>query len=93
MHEFKFSGKGQVVTYSVVRDAPEGYELEVPYIVAIVQLEEGPRLTAPITYCDLDEIFIGMPVEVCFRKLREAGDHGIIIYGYKFRPIKEAKPK
>jgi uncharacterized OB-fold protein len=32
-----------------------------------------------------DEIEIGMPVEMVTRKLREEGEDGLIVYGYKFR--------
>lgn len=100
--EHKFSGKGEVYSYSVVYDAPEGYEKYVPYVVALVKLEEGPMVTAMLT--DLEEswvekeidsqprlvkkfgVEIGMPVEMVTRELKEEGERGLIYYGYKFRP-------
>ena len=39
---YQFSGKGEVYSYTTVYDAPEGYEEQAPYTVAIVKLEEGP---------------------------------------------------
>ena len=67
--------------------APAGYEEFVPYTVALVELDEGPLVTGQLTDADQDEIEIGMPVEMVTRKLREEGEDGLIVYGYKFRPF------
>jgi uncharacterized OB-fold protein len=83
---FAFSGKGEVYSYSTIYDAPEGYESQTPYTVAIVKLEEGPLVTAQLTDVDNSQVRIGQPVEMVTRKLRTDGDKGIIVYGYKFRP-------
>ncbi len=88
---YKFSGKGEVVTFSIVRAPPEGYELVAPYAVAIIKLDEGPMLTAQLTDVELEDIKIGMRVEMAFRRLYEADKEAFIRYGYKFRP--EWKPK
>ena len=81
-----FSGLGEVYSYSTVHDAPEGYEDNIPYTVALIKLEEGPLVTAQLADVEPQEISIGMPVEMVTRKLREEGELGMIIYGYKFRP-------
>ena len=87
---YTFSGKGQVYSYSTVYQAPAGYEQFVPYTVALVELDEGPLVTAQLTDVDRDEVEIGMPVEMVTRKLREEGEDGLIVYGYKFRrPLQE----
>jgi hypothetical protein len=44
-----------------------------------------------LTDLDSDEAYIGMPVEMVTRKLREEGEEGMIVYGYKFRPPLESK--
>jgi uncharacterized OB-fold protein len=86
--EYQFSGKGEVFSYTTVYDAPAGYESQVPYTVALVKLEEGPMVTAQLTDLGSQKVEIGMPVEMVTRKLRSDGDErGIIIYGYKFRPM------
>jgi len=101
--EQKFSGRGTVYSYAVVADNPQaGFEKYVPYVVALIDLEEGPRVTAQLT--DLEtrwvtkmvegeerevmeyQIEMGMPVEMVTRKLSEDGDKGLINYAYKFRP-------
>lgn len=82
---YAFVGQGTVYSYTTVLDAPEGFESQAPYAVALVKLDEGPLVTAQLI--DLDRPpEIGMRVEMVTRKLRTDGDAGIIIYGYKFRP-------
>lgn len=83
---YQFSGKGEVYSYTTVYEAPDGYQGSTPYTVALVKLEEGPMVTAQITDVDNGKVNIGMPVEMVTRRLREDGDRGVILYGYKFRP-------
>ncbi len=87
--QYNFSGRGEVYSYTTVYDPPAGFEEQAPYTVALVKLEEGPLVTAQLT--DLDEgqkVEIGAPVEMVTRKLRSDGDErGMIVYGYKFRPV------
>ena len=86
-NEYAFSGKGEVYSFTVMHDAPAGFEETLPYTVALVKLEEGPMVTAQLTDLGDQTVQIGMPVEMVTRKIRaDAGDKGILIYGYKFRP-------
>ncbi len=79
-------GKGMVLSYTVVTDAPEGFEELAPYTLGLVKLDEGPTVLAQLT--DLDApAAIGLRVEMVTRKLRTDGQRGIIVYGYKFRPL------
>jgi uncharacterized OB-fold protein len=87
MKDIKLSGKGKIVTYSIIYVAPENFEGQTPYPIAIIQLEEGPRVTAQIVDCDLDKIKIGLEVKPTFRKIQEDGWIGAIYYGYKFTPV------
>jgi len=83
---YTFSGKGEVYSFTTIYDAPEGYEGTTPYTVALVKLEEGPLVTAQLTDVDNGKVNIGTPVEMVTRKLREDGERGMLVYGYKFRP-------
>ena len=82
-----FGGKGEVYSFSHVNDAPAGYTEYQPYTVALIKLEEGPLLTAQLTDVDESDVHIGMPVEMVTRKLKDEGENGMIVYGYKFRPV------
>jgi len=84
---FTFSGKGEVYSHATMYQAPEGYQEYAPYTVALVKLEEGPLVTAQLTDVEAQEVEIGMPVEMVTRKMREYGEDGVIVYGYKFRPV------
>jgi uncharacterized OB-fold protein len=84
---FTFSGRGEIYSYTTIRTPPQGYEEYAPYAVALVKLEEGPLVTAQLTDVSADEVQIGQPVEMVTRKIREFGEDGIIVYGYKFRPV------
>lgn len=84
---YQFSGKGEVYSFTTVYDAPEGYEEQAPYTVALVKLEEGPLVTAQLTDVDNGKVSIGTPVEMVTRKLRQDGERGMLVYGYKFRPL------
>jgi len=83
---YQFSGKGEVYSFTTVYDAPEGYEEQAPYTVAIVKLEEGPLVTAQLADVDNGKVEIGQKVEMITRKLRQDGERGMLVYGYKFRP-------
>jgi len=86
MEPFQLSGEGEVVTYSIVHDASEGFEMQVPYVLAIVRTREGPQLTGQVVDIDPAAVAIGLKVRATFRKLREEGKAGVIHYGYKFTP-------
>ncbi len=89
---YHFSGKGTVYSFTVMHDAPTGFEGTTPYTVALVKLEEGPVVTAQLTDLGGETAQIGMPVEMVTRRLRDDGDErGTLIYGYKFRPVMQVQ--
>lgn len=45
-----FSGTGTVVTYTIQQVAPEQFMNEVPYAWAVIQLDDGPRVTGWIPF-------------------------------------------
>jgi len=85
--QIDFSGRGTVYAHTVIRAPPRGFEYLSPYAVAIVQLDEGPKVTSQIVDCRPEDVHIGMRVEACFRKLRDESADGVIVYGFKFRPV------
>jgi uncharacterized OB-fold protein len=73
------SGRGVVHTFTVIRQnpAPPWGEM-VPYVVAVVELEEGVRLMSNVTDCAPEDVRIGMRVEVHFE--RPEPDVGIPLF-------------
>jgi hypothetical protein len=89
MTPIQLSGEGEVVSFSIVHEAAEGFEMQVPYILALVRTVEGPVLTGQVVDIEPDQVRIGLRVRAAFRKLREEGKAGVIHYGYKFAPMQE----
>ena len=82
----RFQGNGVVETFTVVHSAPEAFDTQAPYIMAIIKLDEGPRLTAQVVDAKAEDVAIGMRVRKTFRRISEEGPGGVIQYGYKFVP-------
>jgi uncharacterized OB-fold protein len=67
------SGRGVVHTFTVIRQhGLEPFASEAPYVVAIVELAEGPRLMGNVLGVDPDAVTIGLAVE-CFMMPIEEG--------------------
>ena len=68
----KVSGRGTIFTWTVFHKVYHpGFTGEVPYAVVAVELEEGPRVTSNLVDCALENITIGMPVEVVFEDITQ----------------------
>lgn len=64
------SGRGVVYSYSVVH-RPQVPSLAVPYVVAIVELEEGWRMATNVVDCPPEDVAVGLAVRVSFRRVSE----------------------
>jgi uncharacterized protein len=84
---FAFAGTGEVFSFTTVQEAPQGFDSQAPYVLALVRLDEGPFITAQLTDLDAEGVAIGDRVEMVTRKLATEGSTGVIIYGYKFRKL------
>ena len=63
------SGRGRIYAYSVVRRAPNpAFQAIVPYVTAIVELEEGPRVFTNVVDADPEALAVGQPVTAVFRE-------------------------
>ena len=84
-------GRGKIFSFTTFSIQPADFEHNAPFTVALVQLDEGPAVTAQLTDLDGTEVQVGIPVEMVTRKIRSDGnERGIIVYGYKFRPAVQA---
>lgn len=84
------SGEGKVYTFSIVKDMVEPrFAPDLPYVLAIVELDESIRMMTRIVECDPESVHIGMGVEVVFEEITE---HHALPF---FRPADERlrKPK
>lgn len=66
----KSEGKGTVYSYSIVyNNPPTAFQGELPFVIAVVELSEGVRLTTNIIDTEFDKISCGIPVEVVFEDI------------------------
>jgi hypothetical protein len=78
---------GKIVSHTVIRVPPAPFKDEAPYAVAVVQLDDGPRLlTQFVDYKD-EQLKIGQTVKLEFRRINDDGEKGPINYGYKAVPV------
>jgi uncharacterized OB-fold protein len=75
----RVSGRGKVYSFTVVRRASSRAFSDAPYVLAIVELAEGPRMTTNIIAAP-EDVRVEMPVEVCFDDVTP--DHTLV----KFKP-------
>jgi uncharacterized OB-fold protein len=75
------SGRATLYSFTVARrPTMRAFEPDVPYVIAIVDLEEGPRMTSNVVGCPIEEVRIGMPLEAVFD---DVSDEITLV---KFRP-------
>ena len=80
----KASGRAKVFTFSIMRDMVEPkFMADLPYVLAMVDLEEGIRMMTRIVQCDPEIVEIGLDVEVVFEDI--TGQHALPL----FRPVDE----
>jgi uncharacterized OB-fold protein len=99
MTDMKLGGSGKIVSYTIVHDGPEAFKTQLPYTLAIIELDEGPQITAqvvpsPNKNSDSEDqinngLKIGSRVTNIFRKISENGKSGTIHYGYKFKLVSD----
>jgi uncharacterized OB-fold protein len=66
------SGRGVVTHYTVVHQPPyDAYEDVAPYVIVLVQLEEGVRMMSNLVGCPPETARVGLPVKVTFEQRRE----------------------
>ncbi len=65
------SGKGEVYSFTVCHRAGPAFQAQVPFVVALIDLAEGPRMLSNIQTTDVDSVRIGQRVEVVFEKVSD----------------------
>jgi uncharacterized OB-fold protein len=68
MEDYQFKGNGKVINSTVVHQAQTGYEMFGPYCIAIIELEEGPRITSQVVDCDPEIVKPGNESQICVQK-------------------------
>jgi hypothetical protein len=77
---FDAVGTGTIYSFTIIRKGSGNYEGAAPFVVAYVELPEGPRIMTNIVDCDPESVVVGMAVEIVFQ------DTGAGNSLYRFRP-------
>ncbi len=79
------SGRGTVLSWSmVVAPGAPGFSEEVPFIAAMITLNEGPVMLSVLRACEPDQVEFDMPVEVLFEQRSDS------IFVPYFRPVESS---
>jgi uncharacterized protein len=68
---FASAGRGRVYSYTLNQRGQGAYQGAEPYVLAYVELDEGPRLMTNIVEAGEGELAVGLPVEVVFHDTGE----------------------
>lgn len=81
--------QGKIVSFTIIRVGPKGFENQIPYPIVIVEMADGERLVGQLVDWQASDLKIGKKVEAVVRRIHQSGDpEGVIPYGIKFRVIK-----
>lgn len=65
-------GTGNVYSFTIVENnAPSAFIVDMPYVVAVVELDEGVRMLTNIINCNLEQLTCDMRVKVVFERLND----------------------
>jgi uncharacterized OB-fold protein len=68
----KSSGRGKIYTFTATyQNQAAGFRESLPYVMAYVELDEGPKMLTNIIDCRVEDVRIGMPVEVVYEDVTE----------------------
>jgi uncharacterized OB-fold protein len=66
------SGRGKIVAFNITRTALRAaFKDDVPYVYALIRLEEGPIISSNIINCDANSVYIDMPVSIVFWNIED----------------------
>jgi len=83
MKKISLKDEGTLETFTVINVGSEDFAHETPYVVGIVALDKGVKITTQIVTTSHEDLKIGQDVKMVFRRIRSDGKAGIICYGYK----------
>lgn len=77
---------GIVEVYTKVHASQKEHESSVPYFIALISLQNEKKVISQVVDCQ--ELYVGMKVEPCLRKIFSDGNDGLVYYTTKFKPLK-----
>ena len=78
---------GKILSWTVVRVPPADFSDQAPYPVALVELDDGGRITAQLVDWTAKQLITGQNVVTVVRRVVKPNTEGVIPYGIKVKPI------
>lgn len=79
--------EGKILTHTTIFVPPAGFESQAPYVVVVVELTNGKKITAQLVDFDEQHLCIGQKVKTILRRTKDPTEEGVIPYGIKCTPI------
>ena len=86
VEEIKLAQTGKILHFTKVSQTADEMMFNAPYIIGLIELDDGIRVTGQITDTISEDLKEGMNVKMIFRVLSKNGEEGLIGYGFKFAP-------
>ena len=78
---------GTIIAFTLIRVPPGEFTDQAPYPVALVELDDGKRITAQLVDCEFHDITIGKKIITIIRRVMKPNEEGVIPYGIKVKPL------
>ena len=78
---------GQIITWTIIYTPGLEFKRFAPYPVAMIELESGEKITAPVVDYEKKDLKVGKKVRVILRKVREGDNEDVLVYGIKVKMI------
>lgn len=88
----RLNDEGAILSFTVIRVGPSQFADQTPYVVGIVELDGGVRITSQIVDCDPETLAVGQRMRLEFRRIQQQGEAGILCYGHKCVPAPQEAP-
>lgn len=79
--------KAKLLLWTKIYVAPLGFEHQTPYLVGIIQLQDGQKLPLQLVDCEEKDLKTNMKLIIVIRKIGKASSDDVIEYGLKAKPI------
>ena len=83
IEEALLSTKGKIWTYTIVHVSYGSIVMQPPYAGAFVELEDGAFVHTPIVGCDLEDVEVGMEVELDILRVGEDEEKETVVFAFK----------
>lgn len=79
----KLPEEGKIFSFTIIRTSSSEFREYSPFAIAIIELDNGVKLTTQVVDCNFEDLEIGKRIKIVFRRIQEDGPAGVIAYGYK----------